>query len=209
MLNLSQLVCAVRHPVQVFVVRRIPYEFSLSRSEGRTWNGGTMIYICSWKGICRAVCPEACCEMRVRHWLNTTLKIPEQKPLCIWLAGTMENFVNYVLSVNFCQSFILTGCRKLHLLVYDMMIDFCKRNGKMLMNGLRAVLEIMFMCSCTRILRRQRQKTLQASRVLHYVCSKWNHAFYDWIPRFCRHFPYHGNHSAQVNSVLLRKYGSY
>lgn len=101
-LNLSQLVCAVRHPVQVFVVSRIPYEFSLSRSEGRTWNGGTRIYICSWKGIYRAVCPEACCEMRVRHWLNTTLKIPEQKPLCIWLAGTMENFVHDVLSVNNC-----------------------------------------------------------------------------------------------------------
>lgn len=79
-LNLSQLVCAVRHPVQVFVVR-IPDGFSLRRSERRTWNGGTRIYICSWKGIYWAVCPEPCCETLVRHWLNTAHKIPEQKPL--------------------------------------------------------------------------------------------------------------------------------
>lgn len=47
---------------------------------------------CSWKGIYQAVCPEACCEMLVRHWLNTTHKIPKQKPLYIYLAGTMVNF---------------------------------------------------------------------------------------------------------------------
>lgn len=68
-LNLSQLVCA-KTSLQVFVVR-IPDGFSLRRSEGRTWNGGTRIYICCWKGIYWAVCPEPCCEMLVRHWLNT------------------------------------------------------------------------------------------------------------------------------------------
>lgn len=98
-LNLSQLVCAVRHPVQVFVVR-IPDGFSLRRSERRTWNGGTRIYICRWKGIYWAVCPEPCCETLVRHWLNTAHKIPEQKPLHFWMAAMMVNFENEVLSVK-------------------------------------------------------------------------------------------------------------
>lgn len=102
-LNLSQLVCAVRHPVQVFVVR-IPDGFSLSWSERRTWNGGTRIYICCWKGIYRAVCPEPCCETLVRHWLNTEHKIPEQKPLCFEWQGRW-----YTLSVKNCTITLTHG----------------------------------------------------------------------------------------------------
>ncbi len=43
---------------------------------------------------------------------------------------------------------------------------------------LRAVLEIMFMCYCAHILRRQ---SLRASRVLQYVCSKQNRASVPFI----------------------------
>ncbi len=57
-----------------------------------------------------------------------------------------------------------------------MMIVFLKINSQKNAHEvtLRAVLEIMFMCSCIRMLRRQRLKMPQASRVLQYVYSKQN-----------------------------------
>ncbi len=57
-----------------------------------------------------------------------------------------------------------------------MMIVFLKINSQKNAHEvtLRAVLEIMFMCSCTHMLRWQRLKMPQASRVLQYVYSKQN-----------------------------------
>ena len=63
-------------------------------------------------------------------------------------------------------------CTKLlkHWCLFESLVSLCMwyddsflTISKMLMKWLRAVLEIMFMCSCTHILRRQRLKTLLAS----------------------------------------------